>query len=241
MKRALMFCSARRSAFAMAVVASCVPTLLVAQSAGIGARDARAVAAMEQFLARPATAHQYSATRRLEASSKSHRAWLDVQTDFTPAAGLAYEVTAEGGSGFIRSRVLRSLLDEEQKLIARGGSAGITLSTKNYQFTPEGVGDDGLAIVGIRPLRKDRSLIAGHMFLTLEGDLRRVEGRLAKNPSFWVSRVTVVRSYRRVNGVPMPVALESTAQLRLLGSSSLRMTYRYSHIDNRAVDTEQDQ
>jgi hypothetical protein len=74
------------------------------------------------------------------------------------------------------------------------------------------------------------------MFLTVDGDLLRVEGRLAKNPSFWVTRVDVVRSYRRVNGVLMPVALETNAQLRLFGSSALRMTYRYSHIDDRVVD-----
>jgi hypothetical protein len=33
----------------------------------------------------------------------------------------------------------------------------------------------------------------------------------------------------------MPVSLDTTAQLRLLGSSSLRMTYTYSHINERPV------
>lgn len=191
--------------------------------------------AMQQFLARPRTVHQYSASRRLEASGSGHRAWLDVQTDFTLASGFLYHVTAEGGSGYIRTRVLRSLLDEEKRLIARGGSSA-ALSTDNYQFTPEGIDEEGLAVVRLRPLRKDRSLIAGRMFLTSDGDLRRVEGQLAKNPSFWVTRVNVVRLYRRINGVLMPVSLETTAQLRLLGSSALRMTYRYSRIDDRAVN-----
>jgi hypothetical protein len=35
----------------------------------------------------------------------------------------------------------------------------------------------------------------------------------------------------------MPVSLETTAQLKLFGPSVLRMTYRYSHIDERPVDT----
>jgi hypothetical protein len=199
------------------------------------------VSAMQQFLARPRTVHQYSATRRLEASGSGHRGWLDVLTDFTVASGFQYHVTAEGGSGYIRSRVLRSLLDEEQRVIARGSSS-VAFSTDNYHFTPEGVSEDGLAVVRVRPLRKDRSLIAGRMFLTVDGDLRRVEGQLAKNPSFWITRVNVVRVYRRINGVLMPVSLETTAQLRLLGSSALRMTYRYSRIDDRAVpDLEQEE
>jgi hypothetical protein len=198
--------------------------------------DERASVAMRIFLGRPAVARPYTASRRLDASGGGQRAWLEVRTDFAPASGLLYEVTAEGGSGYIRSRVLRSLLDEEQDLIARGASSGISLSTDNYRFTPERVDDEGLAVVGMRPLRKDRSLIAGQMFLTLEGELRRVEGRLAKNPSFWVTRVNVVRGYRRVNGVTMPVTLDTTAHLRLLGSSTLRMTYWYLQIDGRAAD-----
>ncbi len=217
---------------ALALALALPPLQLVADRAA----DPRAGAAMREFLARPATAHEYRASRRLEASGSGQRAWLDAQTEFTLASGFVYRVTAEGGSGFIRGRVLRSLLDEEQHLIARGGAAGAALSTENYEFTPEGFDEDGLAVVGMRPLRKERSLIAGRMFLSPGGELRRVEGRLARNPSFWTTRVNVVRSYRRVNGVLMPVSLDTTAQLRLFGSSALHMTYRYSHIDDRAVD-----
>lgn len=188
------------------------------------------------FLSRPAIVHPYRAFRRLEASGSGQRGWLDVQTDFTVASGLQYEVTAEGGSGYIRTRVLRSLLDEEQRLIAQGTGSRVALSTRNYEFRPEGVNEEGFAVVTLRPLRKDRSLINGRMFLaTVNGDLVRVEGRLAKNPSFWLTRVNVVRSYRRFEDVVMPVSLETNARLRLLGSSSLRMTYRYSQIDERVV------
>jgi hypothetical protein len=190
---------------------------------------------MQGFLDRAPKARQYSASRRLEASGVGHEGWLDVETEFSATSGLTYQVTAEGGSGYIRSRVLRSLLNEEQSLIARNRSATVAISADNYQLTPEGFNEEGHAVVLMRPLRKDRSLIAGRMFLTVDGDLVRVEGRLAKNPSFWVTRVNVVRSYRRINGVPMPVSLETKAQLRLLGSSALRMTYRYAQVDERTV------
>lgn len=219
-----------------AIVAVVVLTASSLQGSATSTLDPHALAAMEMFLARPASAHPYRGSRRLEAAGSGQRGWLDVQTDFTVASGLQYEITAEGGSGYIRNRVLRSLLDEEQRLIAGGRAPGVAISTENYQFKPEGINEEGLAIVNIRPLRKDRSLINGRMFLTtIDGDLVRVEGRLAKNPSFWVTRANVVRSYRRIDGALMPVSLETTAQLRLLGSSSLRMTYTYSHIGERAV------
>jgi hypothetical protein len=201
--------------------------------------ESDAFVAMETFLAAPASSHEYRAWRRLEASGVGQRGWLDVQTSYTLASGLQYSVTAEGGSGYIRTRVLRPLLDEEQRLIALRGGAGAAISADNYNFGPQSVNDEGLAVVGLNPLRHDRSLIVGRMFLSLfDGDLVRVEGRLARNPSFWVTRVDIVRSYRRINGARMPVLLETTAQLRLLGSSALRMTYRYSHIDTHPVDAE---
>jgi hypothetical protein len=220
---------------AIAVIALALTTFAW-QPGAADAPDPTVVAAMEKFLARPFVPHQYRASRRLEASGPGHRGWLEAQTQFAPESGLIYEVMAEGGSGYIRNRVLRSLLDEEQRLIAGGRTRGVALTTENYEFKPEGVNDEGLAVVAMRPLRKDRSLIGGRMFLTIaDGELVRVEGRLAKNPSFWITRVNVVRSYRRISGVLMPVSLDTTAQLRLLGSSALVMTYRYSHIDERPV------
>ena len=222
----------------VAVVVALIP--MPRRLSAAPAVDPRATAAMQRFFDRTTSAHQYSASRRLEASGKGHQGWLDVETEFNAARGLSYHVTAEGGSGYIRSRVLRSLLDAEQNLIARGDSASVALSTDNYQLTPNGIDAQGLAFIDMRPLRKDRSLITGGMFLTMDGTLVRVEGRLAKNPSFWVSRVNVVRTYRRLNGVPMPVSLDTTAQLRLFGSSALRMTYRYARIDEHDVVNEPD-
>ena len=197
--------------------------------------DGAAVRAVEQFLARPRVAHDYTAARRLEASGSGRRAWLDAHTDYSLAAGFRYEVTAEGGSGYIRSRVLLSLLDEEQRLISQGDEHSVALTTDNYRFTAETMNEEGLAAVTLWPLRKDRALIAGRMFLTPAGELRRVEGRLARNPSFWVTRVDIVRAYRPINGVLMPVLLETRARLRLLGAAELRMTYRYSSIDAQPV------
>jgi len=200
------------------------------------APNAEAVDAMEIFLARPASPHQYQASRRLEASGSGHRGWIDVQTSVTTASGLQYEVMAEGGSRYIRTRVLRSLLDEERRLIATGRTSRVAISKDNYRFSAEGISDEGLAVVRITPLRHEPSLLNGRLFLTpLDGELVRVEGRLAKNPSFWVTRVDVVRSYQRIDGVVMPVSLDTKAQLRFFGSSGLRMTYRYSHIDDRLV------
>jgi hypothetical protein len=152
---------------------------------------------------------------------------------------MRYSVIAEGGSGYVRSRVLRSLLEQEQQLIATGRVLTVALQPSNYQFTLEGETPEGFVRVALRPVRKDRALIAGAILLAPEtGELVRVEGRLAKNPSIWTKRVDVVRQYARVNDILMPMSLESTAALRLLGRSSLRMVYDYHEVDYRPATSQ---
>jgi hypothetical protein len=208
---------------------------VVTTALGAKGQDA-ADRSIEQFLARSDGQPSYRAARKLEAQNGSRRGWLEAVTTYSPATGFAYEITDEGGSGYIRDKVLRAVLQGEQEIIARGEAARSSLEPSNYTFLANGVDEDGLAKILISPRRKERVLISGTMFLrAAHGDLVRLQGRLAKNPSFWIKNVDVVRKYERIDGVIVPVSLESTAQLRFLGSATLRMTYTYSEIDGREV------
>ena len=90
--------------------------------------------------------------------------------------------------------------------------------------------------VAVEPRRKERALVNGTMFLRPDsGVLVRLQGRLAKSPSFWVKSVDIVRSYADIDGVVLPVALDSHAQVRLLGAATFRMTYQYQEIDGRRI------
>ncbi len=193
---------------------------------------------IHKFLAHDDAQPQYRATRRLEAENEGRAGWLEAVTEYSPATGFRYQVTAEGGSGLIRSKVLRAVLDAEREAIERGETSRSSLDRSNYAFRPDGTDEDGLAIVRLTPLRKDRILVAGAMFLNpAEGSLVRLQGRLAKNPSFWVKDVDIVRTYQQFGDSVVPVVLESKAQLRLFGSATLRMTYEYSEVDGRPVAT----
>ena len=220
----------------LSLTAAVASVTLAALAAEPAQPDSRAANALDAFLSGRTLARQYTATRRLEASGSGQRGWLDVRTRYAAGSGFVYDITSEGGSGLIRGRVLRSLLEEEKQLIASGSGGRVAITRDNYAFTAESVNPDGSVMIAMRPLRKERSLISGRLFLGPDGVLQRVEGQLAKNPSFWVTRVNVVRTYRLINGVLMPVCLETTARLRFLGSSSLRMTYSYSEIDEQPVN-----
>ena len=193
---------------------------------------------IKQFLAQDDTQRPYRALRRLEAKNGNRTGWIEALTEYSPDTGFRYEISAEGGSGYIRTKVLRALLEGERDVIARGEGARSALSPTNYRFQPNGIDGDGLANVLLSPRRKERVLVSGMMALNAtDGALVRLQGRLAKSPSFWVKNVDIVRTYKRIDGNVVPVALDSTAQVRFLGEATLHMTYVYSDIDGRAINT----
>jgi hypothetical protein len=230
----------RASGYAALIVASggmllAGPALDATPRENSGSVENRSI---EQFLTRRDDLRSYSALRRLNAENpgSGRSGWLEAHTDFSPETGLRYEIVAEGGSEAIRSKVLRAVLEGEKQMVARDGLARSAIAETNYDFRLDGVDPSGLVKVLLSPRRKEKSLVDGAMFLSPEdGDLVRIEGRLAKSPSFWVQRVDIVRSYRRIEGTLVPVSVESVAHVRFFGTSTLRMTYEYSEVDGRAV------
>ena len=214
-----------------AVLALTVAALVGTVATGSPRAD---TAVIDKLLARAAVPHQYRAHRRLEAAGGGQRGWLEADTEFAPGTGMRYAVTAEGGSGYVRSRVLRPLLEQERQLIAADETGRVAINTSNYAFTSRGVTDEGLAEVALQPLRKDRALVTGTLLLDPStAEVVRLEGTLARNPSFWTRKVEIVRAYTRVNGAVVPVSLHSIAHLRLFGRSTLQMVYEYSEVDHQ--------
>jgi len=183
-------------------------------------------------------ARQYRALRRLEARSAKlgAAAWMEAWTEVDAQEGFRYRIIGEGGSGYIRSHVLKPWLENERKMWAAGDPERASLSPANYTFEDRGITEDGLAHIDVKPRRKDLLLVDGSIFVNPDdGDLVRIEGRLSKTPSFWTRRVEVVRHYQRINGVRLPVAIESVAQVLIAGRSTFSMLYEYETVDNMRV------
>ena len=162
---------------------------------------------------------------------------MEVVTAYDPFGGLTYSIVAQGGSERIQRRVLKAVLQAEQEHSARGEWHKANLSRANYEFNFGGYAGDGMLKMQLTPRRRDSRLVTGSALLTAKsGNLVRVEGRLSKSPSFWVRWVEVARSYSPIGGVMMPVAIESTADVRIAGMSTFTMTYDYQMVDGQAVN-----
>jgi hypothetical protein len=195
--------------------------------------------AMERFLAdveKPPVAYQ--ARRRLEASSAKLKetAWIEAVTEYDHAVGMTYSIVAQGGSERIRRRVLNAVLEAEREHSTIEEWRKGNLSRANYAFDFGGPAGEGMLKMELTPRRRDSRLVFGSALLTAQsGSLVRVEGRLSKSPSFWVRWVKVSRSYAPVGHSMMPVAVESTADVRIAGMSTFSMTYDYQTVDGQAV------
>lgn len=204
--------------------------------------DALIQPALERFLARtdePLT--QYRAIRRLEGHNErfnKHGA-IEALTVLEPGGKFTFEIISETGSDYIRDKVLRPILETEAEVLASGAGSRSrsALTPANYELGGGEVMESGLIKLFAKPRRKDVSLIDGAVFVTSgDADLVRIEGRMAKNPSFWTTRVNLVRYYDRVGGVRVPIRLESTAQIRFAGESTLSMVYDYLWINGVKLD-----
>jgi hypothetical protein len=161
-------------------------------------------------------------------------AWLEAWTEFDDR-GFRYTIVSETGSDYIRNRVLKAVLKREQELVADGDCRRSELTPDNYEFQDAQQGD-GERYVTLKPKRKDVLLVDGRMVLSQDGsELLRVEGRLAKNPSFWTSLVNIIRHYARLDGVRVPVATESIAKVKFAGIAYLDVHYEYETINGRPV------
>lgn len=176
---------------------------------------------------------RYRALRWLEAESRSlnERGWLEARTELDPADGFRYQIVASGGSARIQHKVLRAVLEAERKAAGKERRRG-AFSTENYAFEVEGRTPEGWLRVSLTPKRKDARLVLGSLLLSeSSGNLRRVQGRLSKSPSFWVRWVDVTRLYSPVAGVMMPVEVTSVADVRFAGRSTFVMTYQYEMVN----------
>lgn len=179
---------------------------------------------------------QYRAYRRMHARNEhfGQEAWLEAWTEFDDR-GFRYTVVSETGSDYMRNRVLKAVLKREQELVADGDCRRSELTPDNYEFQDVQQGD-GERYVTLKPKRKDVLLVDGRMVLSQDGrELLRVEGRLAKNPSFWTSLVNIIRHYARLDGVRVPVATESIAKVKFAGIAYLDVHYEYETINGRPV------
>lgn len=207
-------------------------------NANLDAADASAQELIQRVIA--LTSHEavaVRAIRELRAGTRSgkHQGWMDVETMLSPSGAFTWNVIEEGGSERTRNKIFRELLQSEAASWRDGSQEAAALTLENYEFHALNGAPAGHLKIQLKPRRSDPRLIDGTLTVSADGYPLRLEGRLAKSPSFWVKSVTIIKSYGRFGGVALPIAIESCANVKMVGESTFTMRYRYSEVNGRSV------
>jgi hypothetical protein len=201
-------------------------TVAPAQTSESLPATAEVIAKMTQFDAqRRSELTGYAAIRRYTAASGKHHAEMLVGVTCASDGSEDFNVLSEEGSGWIRGHIFRRLLKEETEASRRGTRDSTRITPENYDFQIIGQEtlDTGPAyVLAIAPRTENKYLIDGKIWVDAKDfSIVRVEGQPARNPSFWVRSVNIVRTYQRVGPFWFADSTDTISQIRIFGRSEL--------------------
>jgi hypothetical protein len=140
-----------------------------------------------------------------------------------------FNVTSEDGWKAAHKHVLRKMLDSEAETSRPSIRPMTRLTSDNYSFqmVKADVIDGRLTyVIDVTPKRRDKYLIEGRVWIDGQDfAIVRVEGRPAKNPSFWTKRIQFVHEYKKTGAYWFPSSTLSVTEARIFGTTKVNINY----------------
>jgi len=173
----------------------------------------------------------YTGSRRYVFENRhfDKRAEMLVSVKCDPDGTKHFEVLSEQGWKSANKRVLRKMLESEAETSRPQIRPMNSLNLDNYHF--EMLGSDLLEarptyIIQALPKRQDKYLIEGRIWVDAEDfAVVRVEGKPAKNPSFWTRSIHFVQQYHKSGTFWFPLSTESVTDARIFGKTEVTISY----------------
>lgn len=214
-------------------------TLLPLIGFGLAGQDIPSPLTVEQVVDRLVRAEEsrvaalggYTGMRRYHFENKrvNKRAEVVVRLNCANDGTKTFEVVSESGSAFVRSRVLRKMIETEIKSSRKGDREQSRILPANYDFRLIGtdVSEGRPAyLLNVIPKTKNKFLIQGRVWVDAEDyAITRIEGRPAKNPSFWIKSVKIVHRYGKTGRFWLPVMNSSWADARIFGPTDVTIDF----------------
>ena len=178
--------------------------------------------------ARSATSYQVIREYRLYGGN-SEQCTSDVLAEIDHAQPDSETFAIQKRTGSARGeQVVRKILEHEV-VLATGDPeyrSATLLTRDNYDFTDLGesvLNGQMYYLLGLTPKRKQKQLIIGRAWVDKSSfQVRRIEGQLAKSPSWLLKDVHVRLDFAERSGNSVQSAMEATADVRFIGTQILR-------------------
>jgi len=236
---------------ALALLAACIPA--VAQQATVSAplsadEVMRRVAQMNEQRANALETYSNIRTYHLECHCLSHqKADMVVRAEYEAPNKKVFTIVSESGSGTVRSRVFKKLLEAEQESMRKENQERTAITPENYTFQltdHQKIDGNEFYVLEARPLNKNKFLFRGRIWIDAKDfAIAKVEGEPAVNPSWWTVKTDFKRSYQKIGDFWLPESNESETKVRIFGTAVLTIKYgeyqiTQTHNLNPASDVE---
>jgi hypothetical protein len=174
----------------------------------------------------------YSSIRsyHLECHCLSHKkADMVVRVDYQAPDRKVFTIMSESGSGTVRKRVFKKLLEAEEESMSEMNQQRTALTPENYVFqllysVKTKTGE--FYVLDVEPRTKNKFLFRGRIWVDAKDfAITRIEGQPAANPSWWTERTEFKRSYRKIGDFWLPESNESETKVRIFGTAILSIQY----------------
>lgn len=180
---------------------------------------------MAQARVRPQVSYQVTRDYHIfGARSSESNSEVVAEVDFRPPANKQYRIQVASGSERAR-QVIRRVLDHEVEASSSKNQGQADINRNNYDFSYLGetvVGGQPCYRLALKPKRNEKDLIAGEAWVDEHSFLvRRVEGDVAKTPSWWLRKVHVKFEFAELEGTWLQTNMEAVADVRIVGVHTL--------------------
>ena len=217
----------------LALLAGCIPA--AAQQATVLAplsadEVMRRVVQMNEQRANALETYSSIRTYHLECHCLSHKkADMVVRVEYEAPNKKVFTIVSESGSGTVRSRVFKKLLEAEQESMREENQQRTAITPENYIFQLtdyQKIDGHEFYVLEARPLNKNKFLFRGRVWIDAKDfAIVQVEGEPAVNPSWWTVKTDFKRSYRKIGDFYLPESNKSETKVRIFGTAVLTITY----------------
>jgi len=172
---------------------------------------------------REAEVGKITSIRKYELKNKrwDKDAVMQVRITSQPNSKKQFEILSMEAEG-LQKKVFLKLLEAEAEGSHESESA---LTPDNYDF--EVVGKEvwngrECLVLELKPKRNSKYLIVGKAWVDInENAIVRIDGKTARNVSFWIGKPQVTQEFRKVNDIWVSSANRSVSDVKLMGRTEL--------------------
>jgi hypothetical protein len=188
------------------------------------------VVAMNEVRAKALETYSSLRSYHLECHCLSHKkADMVVRADYYAPNKKEFTVVSESGSGTVRRRVFKKLLEAEQESMREENQKRTAITPENYTFQLtdyQKIDGNEFFVLEARPLNKNKFLFRGRIWIDAKDfAIAHVEGEPAVNPSWWTVKTDFKRSYQKIGDFWLPESNESETKVRIFGTAVLTIKY----------------